>query len=67
LLASVAVLKGLTMALAVSTMGINMALQGVPDSIAILVPFLILTLLNLFVAGLLLKNTDAQRAVSNPA
>lgn len=56
LLASVAVLKGLTMALAVSTMGINMALKGVPDSIAILIPFLVLTLLNLVMVVLLLKN-----------
>jgi hypothetical protein len=65
LLASVAVLKGLTMALAVSTMGINMTLQGVPDSIAILIPFLVLTLLNLVVAGLLLKNIDVQPADPN--
>lgn len=56
LLASVAVLKGLTMALAVSTMGINMALKGVPDSLGILIPFLVLTLLNLIVAVLLLRN-----------
>ena len=56
LLASVAVLKGLTMALAVSAMGINMALNGVPDSLAILIPFLVLTLLNAFIAMLLLRN-----------
>jgi hypothetical protein len=67
LLASVAVLKGLTMALAVSTIGINMALQGVPDSTAILAPFLVLTLLNLVMAGLLLKNIDVQRADLAPA
>ena len=67
LLASVAVLKGLTMALAVSTMGINMALQGVPDSTAILVPFLVLTLLNLVMAGLLLKHIDVQQADLAPA
>lgn len=59
LLASVAVLKGLTMALAVSTMGINMALAGVPDSPAIVVPFLVLTLINLVMAVLLLRNVDA--------
>jgi hypothetical protein len=52
----VAVFKGLTMALAVSTMGINMALQGVPDSPAIVVPFLVLTVLNLISAVLLLKH-----------
>lgn len=56
LLASVAILKGLTMALAVSAMGINMALQGVPDSLAILIPFLILTALNFTMAVILLKN-----------
>ena len=56
LLASVAVLKGLTMALGVSTMAINMALKGVPDSLAIMVPFLVLTALNMVVAVLLLKN-----------
>jgi len=46
-LAAVAVLKGLTMALAVSTMAINMALAGVPESLGLLVPFLVLTVLNL--------------------
>ncbi len=56
LLASVATLKGLTMALAVSTMAVNMALKGVPDSMAIMVPFLILTALNIAVAVLLLRN-----------
>lgn len=59
LLASIAVLKGLTMALGVSAMGINMALQGVPDSMAILIPFLALTALNLVTAVLLLRNVDA--------
>lgn len=59
LLASVAVLKGLTMALAVSTMGINMALKGVPEGLGMLVPFLVLTLLNLVMAVLLLRNIDA--------
>ena len=56
LLASLSVLKGLTMALAVSTMAINMALKGVPDSVAIMIPFLVLTALNMAVAVLLLKN-----------
>lgn len=58
LLASLAVLKGLTMALGVSAMGINMALQGVPDSLGILIPFLFLTALNLVTAILLLKNIE---------
>jgi hypothetical protein len=67
LLASVAVLKGLTMALAVSTMGINMILAGVPDSLAIVIPFLILTLLNLAMAVLLLRNVDAGQKALRPA
>jgi len=58
LLASVTILKGLTMALAVSTMGINMALRGVPDGLAILIPFLVLTALNLVTAVILLKNVE---------
>jgi hypothetical protein len=56
LLTSVAVLKGLTMALAVSTMAINMALKGVPDSLGIMIPFLALTVLNLITAFLLIRN-----------
>jgi hypothetical protein len=60
LLASVAVLKGLTMALAVSTMAINMALAGVPESLGIMIPFLGLTALTLVTAVLLLKNIDVQ-------
>jgi hypothetical protein len=67
LLASVAVLKGLTMALAVSTMGINMILAGVPDSLAIVIPFLILTLLNLVTAVLLLRSVDVRQAALQPA
>lgn len=56
LLSSVAVLKGLTMALAVSTMAVNMALKGVPDSMAIMVPFLVLTAMNVAIAILLLRS-----------
>jgi hypothetical protein len=59
LLASIAVLKGLTMALGVSAMGLNMVWQGVPDSMAILIPFLVLTALNLIAAVLLLRSVDA--------
>lgn len=55
LLASVAILKGLTMALAVSTMGINMALKGVPEATGILVPFLVLTVVVLVTAIVLLR------------
>jgi len=67
LLASVAVLKGLTMALAVSAMGINMILAGVPDSLAVVIPFLILTLLNLVMAVLLLRNVDVGQEALRPA
>lgn len=56
LLASVAVFKGLSMAMGVSAMAINMALKGVPDSLAIMVPFLVLTALNVAAAVLLLRN-----------
>jgi biotin transporter BioY len=62
LLASIAVLKGLTMALGVSAMGINMALQGDLDSLGILIPFLVLTALNLISAVLLLRNVDVSYA-----
>jgi|GEM_PF-3203817 len=67
LLASVAVLKGLTMALAVSAMGLNMILAGVPDSPAILIPFLILTGLNLVMAVLLLRNIQTRPAGASSA
>ena len=56
LLASVAILKGLTMSLAVSTMAINMALKGVSESVGIMVPFLVLTVLNMVMVVLLLLN-----------
>jgi len=56
LLTSVFVLKAVTLGLGVSAMGINMALQGVPDSLAIVIPFLLITVLNLVAAVALLKN-----------
>ena len=61
LLASVFVLKALTLGLGVSAMGINMSLQGVPDSLAIVVPFLVITLLNLAAAAALIKNIEQER------
>lgn len=64
LLASVTVLKGLTMALAVSTMGVNMALNGVSDSSVLLTIFLVLTFLNFISVVLLLKNIDAVQKVT---
>lgn len=56
LLSAVTLLKGVTLGLGVSAMAINMALRGVPDSLGIMVPFLVLTAVNLVMAALLLKN-----------
>lgn len=58
LLASVAILKFVTMGLAVSTMSIVMALRGVPESMGVMVPFLAITLLNLVMAVILLRNVN---------
>ncbi len=58
LLASVAILKFVTMGLAVSTMSVVMALRGVAESMGIMVPFLTITLLNLVMAVILLKNVS---------
>jgi hypothetical protein len=59
LLASVFVMKAITMGLGVSAMGINQILTGESESIAIVIPFLVITLANLVVAVLLLKNINA--------
>jgi hypothetical protein len=67
LLASVFVMKAITMGLAVSAMAINMALVGVPDSLAIVIPFLLITLMNLVMAVLLLRNVDVRQEVLLPA
>jgi hypothetical protein len=56
LLSSVTLLKGLTLGLGVSAMSINMALAGVPDSLGLMIPFLVITLANLVMTYLLLKN-----------
>lgn len=56
LLASVAVLKFLTLGLAVSAMGLNMARVGVPISPIELIVFPALTLVNLIMGVLLLKH-----------
>lgn len=58
LLASVAVLKMLTLGAAVSAMSINMQLTGVAISAAELLIFPALTLINLVAAALLLRNID---------
>lgn len=59
LLASVAVLKFVTMGLAVSLMALNQARVGVPISTVELVVFPIITLVNLGLAGLLLRSLEA--------
>jgi len=64
LLASVFVMKAITMGLAVSAMGINTALAGVPDSLGIVIPFLVMTLVNLGVVMLLLKNVEDRQTAS---
>lgn len=56
LLASVALLKGVTLGLAVSSMTVNMATRGVGESLTIMVPFLLITVMSLVMAVLLLKN-----------
>ena len=61
LLTSVFVTKAITLGLAVSAMALNMARVGVPDSLAIIIPFLVITLLNLIVAVQLLRNIDVRR------
>ncbi|HEX7555196.1 MAG TPA: hypothetical protein VF338_01130 [Leptolinea sp.] len=58
LLGSVFILKSITMGLGVSAMGINMTLRGVPDSLGILVPFLMITFVNLAMAVSLLQSID---------
>jgi hypothetical protein len=60
LLASVFVMKAIALGLAVSAMSINMTLAGTPDSLAIMVPFLVITVLNLFATVSLLKNIQTR-------
>lgn len=59
LLASVLLTKGVTLGLAVSTMAINMSLAGVPESLGIMVPFLMITAANLVMVVVLLKNVTS--------
>ncbi len=60
LLASVFVMKAITLGLAVSVMAINMSLAGVPDSLGIMIPFLVITVVNLVIAVLLLRNITSE-------
>lgn len=57
LLASVFVIKVTALGLGVSAMGISMTLAAIPDSLAMTVPFLVITVLNLAAAIVLLRNT----------
>jgi hypothetical protein len=50
------VLKAITLGLAVSAMVINMSLSGTPDSLFIMIPFLVITAINLIIAVQLLRN-----------
>jgi hypothetical protein len=54
-------LKGL----AVSMMGINLVLAGVPDTLGITGPFLVLTSLKLIAAVVLLKNIETRNPLQN--
>lgn len=61
LLASVFVMKAITMGLGVSAMGINQILAGSPESLGIVIAFLVITLINLALAVILLKNVEEPR------
>ena len=58
LLSSVAVVKGAALGLAVSSMAVNMGRRGVPESPAVMVPFLFLTAACLAVAVILLVSVE---------
>lgn len=60
LLTSVTLMKGVTLGLAVSAMAINMAQKGIAESMGIMIPFFVITLLNFLAAAILLKNVDAR-------
>ena len=58
LLASVGMLKFLTMGTVVSVMGLNMARVGVPINMAEMVIFPTITLINVVMVVILMKNID---------
>ena len=60
LLASVGMMKFLTMGTAVSVMGLNMARVGVPINAAEMAIFPTITLVNIVMVVILLKNLDEQ-------
>lgn len=61
LLSSIMLTKGVTLGLGVSAMSINMARVGVPDSLGVMIPFLVITILNLVFVTILLKNVKQVR------
>jgi hypothetical protein len=67
LLASVAVLKFVTMGLAVSLMAPNQVRVGVPISPVELAVFPVITLMNLALAVALLRSADGRRPARGPA
>lgn len=56
LLCSIMMTKGVTLGLAVSVMAINMAMVGVPENLGVMIPFLVITIINLILVRVLLKN-----------
>jgi hypothetical protein len=60
LLASVGIMKFLTMGTAVSLMGVNMARVGVPINVVEMAIFPTITLVNIIMVVILLRNVDAQ-------
>ncbi len=61
LLTSIVLLKGVTLGLAVSVMTVNMALRGAGESPVIVVPFLIITFLNIIMAVILMRHIQPSR------
>jgi hypothetical protein len=61
LLSSIMLTKGVTLGLGVSAMAINMARVGVPDSLGIMIPFLVITILNLVLVTVLIKHVQPAR------
>ena len=61
LLSSIMLTKGITLGLGVSAMAINMVRMGVADSLGIMVPFLVITLLNIVMVTVLLRNVEIHR------
>jgi len=58
LLSSIMLTKSVTLGLGVSAMAINMTRAGVPDSLGIMIPFLIITGLNLVLVVLMLRSVE---------